>query len=205
MGVRYSLAALVGVALLGLSACSGGGVGEDETSISESPLTSTISSTSTSSTSSSSSERSSPESSTVESSTVQLRDEPVGEPQFVECTVAGGSWTTYARFTDGSSQWHPDCQALRDEQLAQNPYKCPGTDARVPDSSYCTPEVLGGGRPSEAAPTTTRYLLEGDVFDESGVYEDYGDHTLHFQCVAYNISSDQCREIIEKYGPELHR
>lgn len=198
MNMRHSLAALAGAALLVLAGCSSGDGVEQGTSTRSSP-TSTTSSTSTSSTPPSS------QTSSPETSTIQLRDEPARAPQFVECIFAGGSWTTSARFNDGSNAWHPDCQALRDEQLAQNPYKCPGTDARVPDRSYCTPENLGGGRPGEAAPTTTRYLLEGDVFDDKGIYEDYGDHTLHFQCIVYQTPSEICREIIEKYGPELHR
>lgn len=68
--------------------------------------------------------------------------EPVAEREFVECIHGGGAWTSQAWYNDGSYGWHADCQALRDAQLAENPYQCPGTDAQVPDSSYCTQEYL---------------------------------------------------------------
>ncbi|AGN18561.1 hypothetical protein J433_00605 [Corynebacterium glutamicum MT] len=75
--------------------------------------------------------------------------EPQPEPVFVECIYGGGSWTEQALFSDGSYGFHPDCKALRDQQIAENPYTCPQTDARVPDPSYCTPEYLNAPGPEE--------------------------------------------------------
>lgn len=75
--------------------------------------------------------------------------EPKPEPTFVECIYGGGSWTEQAFFSDGSYGFHPDCKALRDQQIAENPYTCPQTDARVPDPSYCTPEYLNAPVPEE--------------------------------------------------------
>ncbi len=70
--------------------------------------------------------------------------EPVPEPVFVECIYGGGAWTENARFSDGSYGPHPECQALRDQQLAENPYVCQGTDWHVPDPSYCNPALEDG-------------------------------------------------------------
>lgn len=75
--------------------------------------------------------------------------EPKPEPTFVECIYGGGSWTEQAYFSDGSYGFHPDCKALRDQQVAENPYTCPQTDARVPDLSYCTPDYLNAPVPEE--------------------------------------------------------
>lgn len=78
--------------------------------------------------------------------------EPQPEPTFVECIYGGGSWTEQAWFSDGTYGFHPDCKALRDQQVAENPYRCPQTDARVPDPSYCTPEYLNAPVPEELIP-----------------------------------------------------
>lgn len=64
--------------------------------------------------------------------------------EFVECVHAGGNWTGQAEYSDGSYGPHPDCEALRASYAAENPYQCPGTDALVPDPSYCHSGYLGG-------------------------------------------------------------
>lgn len=61
-------------------------------------------------------------------------------PTLVECIYGGGSWTTNGRMSDGSFQWAPECQALHDQQMAANPYRCPQTDHYVPGPEHC-----GGG------------------------------------------------------------
>lgn len=55
----------------------------------------------------------------------------------MECIYGGGAWTENGRMSDGSFQYHPQCAALRSEQLARNPYRCPRTDHYVPDPSQC--------------------------------------------------------------------
>ena len=39
--------------------------------------------------------------------------------------------------SDGSHGYHPQCAALRNEQMARNPYRCPQTDHYVADLSEC--------------------------------------------------------------------
>lgn len=59
------------------------------------------------------------------------------EPTFVECLFAGGSWTGSALFSDGVYRFDDRCAALQEQQFAENPYKCPGTDHRVPGPEHC--------------------------------------------------------------------
>lgn len=66
---------------------------------------------------------------------------------FVECIYGGGSWTTNALFSDGSYAWHPECQALLDQQMAENPYQCPQTDYFVPDPFFCEHQYLDPREP----------------------------------------------------------
>ncbi len=58
-------------------------------------------------------------------------------PTLVECIYGGGAWTESGWFSDGSHGYHPQCAALRSEQMAKNPYRCPRTDHYVADLSEC--------------------------------------------------------------------
>ncbi|GAA1699171.1 hypothetical protein GCM10009831_04280 [Dietzia cercidiphylli] len=58
-------------------------------------------------------------------------------PTLVECIYGGGAWTESGWFSDGSHGYHPQCAALRSEQMAENPYRCPRTDHYVADLSEC--------------------------------------------------------------------
>lgn len=58
-------------------------------------------------------------------------------PTLVECVYGGGAWTETGWFSDGSHGYHPQCAALRSEQMAKNPYRCPRTDHYVADLSEC--------------------------------------------------------------------
>ncbi|MCC8930774.1 MULTISPECIES: hypothetical protein [Nocardiaceae] len=79
-----------------------------------------------------------------------------------------------------------------------------------------------GGTPSVGAPATTslRPTTRGTVPQQPGSspeqqdspgpcayngcdeFESYGEYSSHFQCVVFNVSSDECRRLIEKYGTE---
>ena len=58
-------------------------------------------------------------------------------PTLVECIYGGGAWTDNGWMSDGSYGYHPQCAALRNEQLARYPYVCPQTDHHVADLSEC--------------------------------------------------------------------
>jgi hypothetical protein len=58
-------------------------------------------------------------------------------PTLIECIYGGGSWTGQGQMSDGSFQSVPQCQALRDQQMAANPYRCPRTDHYVPGPEHC--------------------------------------------------------------------
>lgn len=58
-------------------------------------------------------------------------------PTLVECIYGGGAWTETGWLSDGSHGYHPQCAALRSEQMAKNPYRCPRTDHYVADLSEC--------------------------------------------------------------------
>ncbi|QGW25770.1 hypothetical protein GJR88_04211 [Dietzia sp. DQ12-45-1b] len=97
----------------------------------------------------------------------------VGGPTLIECIYGGGAWTENGFFTDGSYGYHPQCAALRNEQMAANPYRCPQTDHYVPDLSHCanpngisvSTEVQNG--PSVDSPEETREPLESPVEPEA--------------------------------------
>lgn len=58
-------------------------------------------------------------------------------PTLVECIYGGGAWTESGWLSDGSHGYHPQCAALRSDQMARNPYRCPQTDHYVADLSEC--------------------------------------------------------------------
>lgn len=91
--------------------------------------------------------------------------EPEPEPVFVECLYGGGSWTNQALFSDGQYRFHPECQALRDQQMAKNPYRCPQTDWYVPDPSYCSPTA-----PPVSIPEENQQYQEVPQYEEDLTY-----------------------------------
>lgn len=58
-------------------------------------------------------------------------------PTLVQCIYGGGAWTGSGWLSDGSHGYHPQCAALRSEQLARYPYQCPQTDQQVTDLADC--------------------------------------------------------------------
>ena len=58
-------------------------------------------------------------------------------PTLVQCIYGGGAWTDSGLLSDGSHGYHPQCAALRSEQLDRFPYQCPQTDQQVADLSDC--------------------------------------------------------------------
>jgi len=58
-------------------------------------------------------------------------------PTLVECVYGGGAWTESGWLSDGSHGYHPQCAALRSDQMARNPYRCPQTDHYVAGLSEC--------------------------------------------------------------------
>ncbi|MBS7549471.1 hypothetical protein [Dietzia massiliensis] len=58
-------------------------------------------------------------------------------PTLVQCIYGGGAWTDSGLLSDGSHGYHPQCAALRSEQLAEYPYQCPQTDQQVADLADC--------------------------------------------------------------------
>ena len=95
-------------------------------------------------------------------------------PTLVECIYGGGAWTETGWFSDGSHGYHPQCAALRSEQMDQNPYRCPRTDHYVADLSECAdpngvpvpPEVQDA--PAVDKPEETVDPVEPPVEPESG-------------------------------------
>lgn len=79
----------------------------------------------------------------------------VVQPTLVECIYGGGAWTSSGFFSDGTYGEHPTCAALRSEQLAKYPYRCPQTDHQVADLADCgrsveRPELSTGASPVES-------------------------------------------------------
>lgn len=80
-------------------------------------------------------------------------------------------------FSDGSYGWHADCQALDYQQMAENPYQCPGTDAFAPEASHCT-----SGR------------LDATVPDEIIQQQQEAPHREYEDCLAAGNSTTYCRQ-----------
>lgn len=78
-------------------------------------------------------------------------------PTLVECIYGGGAWTESGWFSDGSHGYHPQCAALRSEQMAKNPYRCPRTDHYVADLSECAnPNDISVPPADQNAPTVEK-------------------------------------------------
>lgn len=176
------IAALPIAALL-LVGCGAGESNEGD------PTSSPTESSTTSSTSTSSSTSSTSTSTTVAEETAQT------EPHLVECIYGGGSWTGNGRFSDGNYGPHPDCQAKRDAQLTQNPYRCPQTDWHVPDPSWCT-DPNKGGRANAPAPAPAPASVP-----EQPAYDSSGEAQSHYGCQEGYINDPAlCGEMEQKYG-----
>ena len=156
--VKKILLAISGVVLtLNLAAC---GAGNDETPTTSSSASTTVSTSS----STSSTEPSSVEPSPEETTPVAGGEEPVMmDPFIIECMVgtpgpslmSDGSiqFTDYCwevmggpAYLEEESQSGYSAPAQTADSIWNAPgdgYQCPGTDAWVDDSSFCTPENLG--------------------------------------------------------------
>lgn len=78
-----------------------------------------------------------PETDTAVQQAPSAANPAVAGPTLVECIYGGGAWTESGWLSDGSHGYHPKCAALRSEQMAKNPYRCPQTDYYVSDLSEC--------------------------------------------------------------------
>lgn len=130
--MRKTLATFAVVALA-LAGC--GTTGEDEATVSNTPVPTTSKTTSSATTSSATS-----------SETTENEAEP--EPVFVECQMADGT----ALMSDGTTTYMDSCNESAGGPMLledgtsiydQGTYQCPQTDAFVSDPSQCTPENLG--------------------------------------------------------------
>ncbi|WP_295627453.1 hypothetical protein [uncultured Corynebacterium sp.] len=188
MKTRGSAVALIAAALMlvGCGADEPGDGGESSSSASTSSSSSSSSSSSTSSTSASST----------------TSAEPVAaEPHFVECVYGGGSWTGTAEYSDGSYGPHPDCQALLDQQVAENPYVCPQTDWRVPDLSWCSDPSRGGLHTPGAGRNAPDPAWTGVPDPVDPTYDSSGEAQSHHGCQQGYIDDPAlCGEMEQKYG-----
>ena len=126
----------VGVALSSLVLAAGCG-GESPTDAPASESTSSSSSSTRSSTSKTTTSETTPETEAGGSKTPSAISPAAAGPTLIECIYGGGAWTTSGWMSDGSHEYHPQCAALRNEQLARYPYVCPRTDHHVADLSEC--------------------------------------------------------------------
>lgn len=178
------------VAILLLAGC-----GADDTNGEDATSSTVETSTSTSRTTSS-----------TTSSTATTTAAPVenasNRPRLVECIYGGGAWTGTGEFSDGSYGPHPDCQAKRDAQLAENPYRCPQTDWHVPDPSWCTDPSKGGRPDGGNAPAPAPAPVPAPApAPEEPVYDKSGEAQAHYGCQQGYIDDPAlCREIEQKYG-----
>ena len=167
------------------------GCGTDESNDGEQTSSTASSSTSTSS---------SPSATTSSTSSATAAPSENAEPaaQLVECIYGGGSWTGNGDFSDGSYGPHPECQAKRDAQLAENPYVCPQTDWHVPDPSWCTDTSKGGRLPGGEAPIPAP---APEPVDKYPVYDSSGEAQTHHGCQQGYIDDPAlCAEMEQKYG-----
>lgn len=58
-------------------------------------------------------------------------------PTLVQCIFGGGSWTGNGLFSDGVYRPAAQCETMRQQEIAEKPYVCPGTDHRVPGPEHC--------------------------------------------------------------------
>lgn len=139
--VGVLLSSLVLVAGCGSEPTSDEPTGEGTSTSGSSTLTTTSKTTSTEPTT---------QTASVESeSPLAASPTPVG-PTLVECVYGGGAWTDTGWMSDGTFSYHPECAALRSEQLAKYPYVCPRTDHHVADLSECDNPTGIPAQPSES-------------------------------------------------------
>lgn len=145
-------AAVSAAAILLLTGCGGGEEGESPNQSSEATVTSSTSTSRTSSATTTSSSNTQADADRASPTSVMT-----AAPTLVECIYGGGAWTTQGWMSDGSYREHPTCAALRANQLAEYPYRCPQTDHHVADLADCAwpGETTGArDRPSSAASTS---------------------------------------------------
>lgn len=140
------LSTLVLVAGCGGEATNAEPTGADTTSSSSSTRT-TSSKTTTTTTTTTTVERT-PETDTAVTEAPAGFNPAAAGPTLVQCIYGGGAWTDSGLLSDGSHGYHPQCAALRSEQLAKYPYQCPQTDQQVADLSDCA-NSSSGTVPSE--------------------------------------------------------
>lgn len=133
---RRSRWRIVGVFLSSIVLAAGCG-GESTTDDPASETASSSSYSTRTSTSQSTTTATTPETESVERQSAPAITPAAVGPTLVECIYGGGAWTETGWMSDGSYRYHPQCAALRSEQLALKPYVCPQTDHHVADLSEC--------------------------------------------------------------------
>lgn len=98
-------------------------------------------------------------------------------PTLVECIFGGGAWTGQGRMSDGGFQPVPECQSLRDQQMAANPYRCPQTDHYVPGPEHCGGSVSPQQEPQQPSP-----WVQGQI--------DW------VNCIEAGNTEEQCRQML---------
>lgn len=116
-----------------VAGCGSGSTADEPTSES---TTSSSSSTRTTPSTTASTETT-PQAKTAESAAPTAVSPASVGPTLLECVYGGGAWTETGWMSDGTYGYHPQCAALRSEQLDRYPYRCPQTDHQVADLSEC--------------------------------------------------------------------
>lgn len=129
-----------------VAGCGGESISDEPTS----ETASTSSSSTRTTTSKTTTTEPRPQTERVESGTPSAVSPAAVGPTLVECIYGGGAWTENGWMSDGSYGYHPQCAALRSEQLAQYPYVCPQTDHHVADLSECLYPTGIPAQPAEA-------------------------------------------------------
>lgn len=90
--------------------------------------------------------------------------------------------------------------------LTQSPFveyrgRTPSNDAPAPTSLRPTITSETGAQQPGSSPQQ----LDNPgpcAYNGCDEFESYGEYSSHFQCVVFNVRSDECRRLIEKYGTE---
>lgn len=168
---RISGFAVLACAFAVVAGCGSDDSSPDDASTLGSSTTATSSSTSATSTS-----ETTATSSEEAGTTAPVNDAPastavVAEPTLVQCIYGGGAWTASGLMSDGTYQIHPECAALREQQMAEFPHRCPRTDHYVRDLSECgAPVELPAPTSAVTEPTVPSETVDAPVpTPESGV------------------------------------
>ena len=164
----FAVLACAVAVVMGCGSGNGAPTDASPTQTSTDSVSSTTSATSTSETTTTSPEEA--------VTTAPVNDAPAStavaaEPTLVQCIYGGGAWTASGLMSDGTYQIHPECAALREQQMAEFPHRCPRTDHYVRDLSECgAPVELPAPTSAVTEPTVPSETVDAPVpTPESGV------------------------------------